>query len=331
MTTTCGLIVVLATTAVCLWVVYSGEIWRRVEFIRKGNVRIGELTVCLDPKDEMITQVILDRGCYEPESSAMIREILKPGDTFIDVGANIGWFTLMASRIVGREGRVIAFEPAPESFEYLRRNVEVNGCKNTIIEQKALSNKRGKLELRIHETNKGGHSILTSAERPDSIEVDAISLDEYLEGVEGNLTLVKIDTEGAEGIILQGMQKTLRSQPRMAIIMEFQPTSILRTGVNPTAMLCDLLGMGYEIQVIDVPSGDLVSVSQPQVSKLSELLEASQTHVNILVRHSRGRKREARNARLEIDTSWGCCWSGESANGGVSFAGVQPVSLRLGR
>lgn len=289
MTATRGLIAVLAVTAGCLLVIYSGEIGRRIEFMRTGNVRIGELTVCLDPKDGMITRMILDRGCYEPETSAMVREILKPGDTFIDVGANIGWFTVMASRRVGRQGRVIAFEPAPESFDYLRRNVQLNGCRNTILEQKALSNQRGKLELHLHETNKGGHSILASTERPHSVEVDALSLDEYLEGVGGKLTLVKIDTEGAEGIILHGMQKTLRSQPRMAIIMEYQPTSILRTGVNPTAMLCDLLGMGYEIHVIDVPSGDLVSISRAQVSKLSELLEGSQAHVNLLVRHpSRG-------------------------------------------
>ena len=279
-------ILVLMTILAGLLLSHAGELTRRIRFYFVGRVEIDGLTFFLNPADKTITQAILHADTWEPETTATIRDILKPGDTFIDVGANIGWFTLIASREVGEEGRVIAFEPDPESFDILRRNVTVNKCPNVILEKDALSNKRGTIWLYIHDKNKGGHSLLKSDERSQRVEVQALTLDEYLQGFERKIALVKMDTEGAEGLILEGMQSTIQTQDRMDIVMEFAPNALRPLGTDPEAMLYRLLESNYRAYAIDHPSGQLVPVDKNQIPRLIEILDKSGKYVNLLL--SRG-------------------------------------------
>ena len=82
--------------------------------------------------------MVLSSGTYEPEETRLFRSKCRPGDTVIDVGANVGWYTVIASKLVGKKGRVIAFEPEPVNFAILKKNVLANGCENVILELKAL-------------------------------------------------------------------------------------------------------------------------------------------------------------------------------------------------
>ena len=280
------LILVLVTFILAF---YSGELTRRIGFFFVGSVGVDGLTIFLDPNDTVITKKILDSGTWEPEITATIRDLLGPGDTFIDVGTNIGWFTLIASREVGEQGRVIAFEPDPVSFDILRRNAAVNNCQNVVLEQMGLSNRRGRFELYIHDTNKGGHSFLKSAERSKHVEVEALPLDEYLRESERKIDVVKIDTEGAEGRILEGMQKTIRSQDKMDIVMEFTPGILRKEGTDPETLIYRLQESSYLAYMIDHPSGDLVPIEKSQVPKLIEVLEESSKYVNMLFKRSEGK------------------------------------------
>lgn len=106
-----AVILLLMAIVVGILLCRGSELTRRVNFYFTGSVEIDGLTIFLNPADKTITQAVLQSDAWEPETTAAIRNILKPGDTFIDVGANIGWFTLIASREVGEKGRVIAFEP----------------------------------------------------------------------------------------------------------------------------------------------------------------------------------------------------------------------------
>src|SRR5262249_37565915 len=188
-----------------------------VELSALGN------TFYVQPEDYVITKVLLKTGVWEPNETEEAREILRPGDTFIDVGADFGWFTVIGAKAVGPTGRVIAFEPVPRNLEFLRRNVAANGCENAKIEPLALSNKSGKITLHLDSHNLGNHSMLEGEERPDSIDAKAITLDEYLRDYSGKIALIKIDTQGAEGYILDGMRETLRKHPEMGIFMELTP------------------------------------------------------------------------------------------------------------
>ena len=121
--------------------------------------------------------------------------------TVLDVGCGKGYFSLAIARMVGPTGRVIAFEPDPESFALLQKNVAANGYANVVLEQKALSNEPGSLKLYLAEENLGDHRIYPVGER-EFVEVEAVTLDDYLAEKGGRVDFIKVDTQGAEGVIL---------------------------------------------------------------------------------------------------------------------------------
>ncbi len=215
-----------------------------------GPVEVSALgsTFYVQPEDDVITRELLTSGYWELDETLEARAILRPGDTFIDVGADFGWYTVIGAKAVGPTGRVIAFEPVPRNLEFLRRNVAANGCANAKLEPIALSNKSGKITMHLNRTNLGNHSMLEAQDRPDSIDVQAMTLDEYLKDYSGKIALIKIDTEGAEGYILEGMRETLRKHPETVIFMEFTPRWLQQSGYDPEAMLRKMSDQGYEIQ-----------------------------------------------------------------------------------
>lgn len=195
------------------------------------------LRMFLQPDDTTITPVTLGWGEWEPTETYWIGRMLEPGDTFVDVGANVGYFTLLAGSIVGDEGHVYSFEPDPIAFSYLEKNVRLNGLENVTLVQKAASNERGTLQLFIAAENKGDHRIYQTEEGRSAIDVEAISLDEYFADAMGSLDVVKIDTQGAEGVILDGMTKTLAAHPDLIIALEFWPAAFARMGYEAEAIV----------------------------------------------------------------------------------------------
>ncbi|HVK18491.1 MAG TPA: FkbM family methyltransferase [Fimbriiglobus sp.] len=236
-----------------LGVLYGSRYYRIVYFKATGTVRVEGSVYELDPDDRMITTAILQGGCWEPAETALIRDTLKPGDTFIDVGANFGFYTVLAARLVGPTGRVIAFEPDPRSFELLRRNVERNGCTNVVLEQKALSSEPGTLTLQVSDSNRGGHSVVRGGTEDVShtVDVPAVRLDDYLSGRDVRVDLVKIDTEGAEGFILAGMQDTLRKYPAAKLVLEYTPGKLVNSGYPPDKFMGLLKPHGFRYAEID--------------------------------------------------------------------------------
>jgi FkbM family methyltransferase len=229
---------------------FRGLLVRTIQFRRTGSVSALGNTYYIQPKDQVITQRLLTFGIWEAYETEEVREILRPGDTFIDVGADFGWYSVIGSKAVGPTGRVIAFEPVPSNLEFLRRNVAANGCANVQIEPMALSNKSEQLTFHLSSDNLGDHSRLEAKSRPTAIDVRAIALDEYLKDDPGRIALIKIDTQGSEGYILEGMRETLRKHPEMVIIMEFTPSWLRETGYDPEAMLHKLHEQGYEIRYL---------------------------------------------------------------------------------
>ena len=104
---------VLALVVVALLVGNARQIARRVGFRLTGKVEVDGLTFYLNPKDAYLTQVVLTSGTYESEETRLFRSECRPGDTVVDVGANVGWYTVIASKLVGKGGKVVAFEPDP--------------------------------------------------------------------------------------------------------------------------------------------------------------------------------------------------------------------------
>ncbi len=199
------------------------------------------------------------REYYEPEL-AYLEKVLSPGKVFIDVGANFGVYTLVASKLVGTSGRVIAFEPTAQSFAILRQNIALNHFANVRAFQFALAQRRGKAWL-YHGWDPVGNSL---GKDPlcgnEGEEVQTEALDKLLEekGID-RVHAIKIDVEGAEELVLRGAIRCLTTH-RPIVIFEFNPGCAARLGLSPCGARDLLESLGYEFVLL----GDCARSNNPE-------------------------------------------------------------------
>ena len=158
---------------------------------------------------DWLGQYVYLTGVYEPPTARVIAELLDQGETFIDVGANSGFFTLLASRRVGPAGRVLSFEPVPSMYKRLLENISTNGMNNVSVQNVALSNAEGSLPMfEGPEGHKGISSLRQIDNSSATLEVRTLPLDSFASTL-SPIKLIKIDVEGAEQLVLEGMTKLL--------------------------------------------------------------------------------------------------------------------------
>ena len=158
---------------------------------------------------------------YEQSTTFAMLQNLKLGGTFVDVGANNGYYTLIAARAVGSSGEVIAIEPSPSAFARLERNVRINGLSNVELRRLATSNYMGKAKLFLSNVEDGRNSLVGSRllHSESYVEVDATTLDAIVRN--RTIDLLKIDAEGSELAALQGMDGLIRRSPQLKVILEW--------------------------------------------------------------------------------------------------------------
>lgn len=198
---------------------------------------------------DWLGQYVYLTGSYEPPTARVIHALLRPGDTFIDIGANSGFFTLLASLRVAPGGRVLAFEPVPSMRKRLRANLSLNGTKNVVVHDVALSNKAG--ECVFHE-GPAGHKGLSSL-RPleneaRSFAVRTLPLDD-IPIPAGATRLIKIDVEGAEQLVVDGMRRLLE-RDRPNVVLEVTDRYLSAFGHGAVGLCGSLCEMGYRMHHI---------------------------------------------------------------------------------
>jgi len=194
------------------------------------------------------------REYYEPELSRL-EEILSPGKTFVDAGANAGIYTLAASRIVGETGRVIAFEPSIQSLPVLRKNIALNHLTNVVAFPVALSHAAGAAKL-YHGPNPSLNSLGKETAWPeDTEEITTETLDDILERASiDHVDVIKVDVQGAEELVLRGARKLLTSM-HPTIIFEIFPEGTIPLRLAPYGAWEFLASLGYEFSVVDWHEG----------------------------------------------------------------------------
>jgi FkbM family methyltransferase len=240
-------------------------------------------TLFLDPQDMgMARAFLLSGGRWEETETRLFCALVKEGMTVVDIGANVGYYTLLAARLVGPWGKVYAFEPSPENFALLSQNVEANGYKNVVLSPKAVSDRSGSAALHIDRASSGGHSLGGFRGGADSVDVETVSLDDYFVGERQTVDLLKMDAEGAEMSILVGMRRLLTQNPDLTLLTEFFPRAIRGCGYSPEEYVRQLSGCGFRIFPIDEDRDRVESLDPAQVSTLIEPLCRKRTDKDVL-------------------------------------------------
>ena len=199
-------------------------------------------------------------GYHEKGETELFKKIVKEGMIIVDLGANIGYYTLIAAKIVGERGRVYAFEPEPNNYHLLVKNIEVNGCNNVIPVQKAVSNQSGVTKLLLAPRTTGAHRINDPNYGKGSIEVETVALDEFFKDKESRIDVIKMDVVGAEIATLQGMREILKRNNELKIIGEFYREFIRRSGYSPEDGLDELIRDGFKLYHINDLKGEITPI-----------------------------------------------------------------------
>jgi FkbM family methyltransferase len=236
------------------------------------------------PDDDSIIRPYLEReGVWAPEITRLVRARVRRGMTFVDVGAHVGYFTVLAAKLVGPSGAVFAFEPHPRNFKLLSANTRRNGLENVKCFPFAVSDSEGDAELFEAESNTGDHRLYRSDDGyRRALRVRTVRLDSVSE-IRTPVGFVKIDVQGQEPAVMRGMEGLLRSSPDAIVALEFWPYGLRQTGVDPRGALGFYRGLGYDVCAHSANAGPLESLADDQILSRCEDWEGF-GHVDLVLR-----------------------------------------------
>mgnify|MGYP001562904716 CR=1 FL=1 len=212
-------------------------------------------------KDDVAMSGYLALGSYEPETIRIFKESMKEGATVVDIGTNIGYYTIIAGKKVGPMGKVFGYEPNTDSFNLLQRNILINNFDNITPVNMALSNILGERVLYFGD-NKCTHSFADNRKTGKNEMVPTDTLDNSLKKYGSpKIDVIKMDIEGAEILALEGMTETIERSPELVIFTELYPKAIRRLGKSPIELLEKMRDLGFSISVIDEDRKDIVTLS----------------------------------------------------------------------
>jgi len=216
-----------------------------LRLIVRPELHIHGAVVALNPDDPVVSGA-LTLGVYERAETRFFRLACRPGMIFLDVGANVGYYTALAIERLQSSGAIVAMEPDPESFSFLLKTVALNGQAKVTCVQKAAGPETGEATLFVSRDNRGDNRLYANNLSTDSFRVPAITVDDLLAelGIQ-QVNLVKIDAQGFEGHVLRGMERTIVNSPSLIILMEFWPQGLRTAGFEPDQIftLCGRLGL----------------------------------------------------------------------------------------
>lgn len=187
---------------------------------------------------------------YEEDEISFTRKYLKKGDIFLDIGANVGLYSLSNSKIVGDEGRIFSFEPTPDTFGRLQQNIRLNKLTNIQPFKIGLSNQKVTMDLHV---SRDGHDAWNSfvitefLKGTDTVKVNVDSLDTFLNtNAIKKVDLIKIDVEGWEKFVLQGAINLIKSENSPVFLVEFTETNTYAAGYKPGEIYDFMTDCGYK-------------------------------------------------------------------------------------
>jgi len=267
-----------------------------------GNVieiQGSKMYLDVNSRDPLIKGIFQSYGferIHEKATTNLFKKIVKNGNVVVDLGSNIGYFTLLAAKLVGQAGTVYSFEPEPKNFGYLKKNVEINNYKNVVAVQRAVSDKKGKIPLFVCSYDAGHHTINQYSgieayrrgrhSEKKSIDIEATTLDDFFQGKENSIDLIKLDVQGAEALALKGMDKILKTNNRLKMIVDFFPILLEKMGDSPKEFISRILN-DYHFSVFVIPGdnsapeGEMVRINS--IDEIMRFRKKEADHVNLFL------------------------------------------------
>ena len=238
--------------------------------------------------DRVITSVLQSCGLWEAQETAYLIMTLLAGQTFVDIGAHVGYFSVLASKRVGPTGRVIAFEPEARNRDLLERNLWRNGCDNAVVMPYACSDRREDLSLVLDEENRGAHHLAPPGQ--GDVPVRCVRPDDVLSGT---VDVVKIDAQGYDHEVVVGLRRTWTACPDLELLVELSLGELGRRGIDPAAVLAGYEELGFELAMFDA-GGHLPVMPAEAVDAVSRLRALAD--VTVILRRRDRRDGEDRTA-----------------------------------
>lgn len=234
-----------------------------VNYLKPQYLMIEGKKFYIDKLDGTISQELILSNKWEPYQTVLFKQNIKKGDIVVDIGAHIGYYTLIAASIVGKKGKVYAFEPDLKNFNVLRQNIKINNYKNIIPINKAVAEKNSKLNLYINTANTGDHRIYKSKDKRKTIEINAITLDSILKNEK--VDLIKMDIQGSEMQALKGASYVLANNKALKIITEFWPGGLRLSGGSGEEFLYLLRRNKFDLYNIDETKNKLIAITNKKL------------------------------------------------------------------
>lgn len=219
----------------------------------------------LPTKDTSMVPSIINQD-YELFELNLYKKLLNKGDTVLDIGANLGIYSIFGAEAVGKTGSVHAFEPVPENIRYLGHNIKLNNYNNITLVKKAVGDKEGSQKIYLSERNVGTHSM-GKRNSHKYINVETTTIDRYVKERNLKVNFVKMDVEGYEGHVIRGAKKTLRDS---ILLTEFTASRIRDCGDEPSEVANILLNTFAHGYIIDERKGELVKITSAKDISLYE-------------------------------------------------------------
>jgi len=245
------------------------------ELVLDLPTELGPLYMHAD--DRVMTPFIQTHGFWEQSETRFLRLALRQGGTFLDVGANTGYFSVLGSKLVGEAGRVFAVEPERRNVALLKANLWRHGCDNSVILPIAAHRQRGFLPLRLNEENRGDHQV-GLRDGADEL-VPCARLDELLAGVP--VDVAKIDTQGVDHDVIDGLSGLFAPGRPATIICEFWLEGMEHRAVDPDEVLHGYQRLGFELGLLN-EDGSVHSASPPEIVAAASAW--SGLYVNVVLR-----------------------------------------------
>lgn len=207
----------------------------------------------INMEDICLSRLYLD-GVIEKRETILFKDIIKDSQVFVDIGANIGYYSMIAGRLMSQTGMIYAYEPEPYTYSILCKNVQMNGYRNINTFNLAISDKKGyatlwtnNRDIALASMSKNNVSLILNTRKVNQeIRVRTFRLDDLFK--DKKIDIIKIDTQGAEGLILEGAKEIMKSDVK--ILTEFWIEGLREMGTDPLELLRKVQGYGFKVYLI---------------------------------------------------------------------------------